>query len=52
PFARWVARLETRRQGFRGFDGLQVLALLAVEAFLMVCSVSNNLVQVNQLVSI
>uniref|UniRef100_M8B1Q9 E3 ubiquitin-protein ligase MARCH6 n=1 Tax=Aegilops tauschii TaxID=37682 RepID=M8B1Q9_AEGTA len=36
PFARWVARLETRRQGFRGFDGLQVLALLAVEAFLMV----------------
>ncbi|VAH11554.1 hypothetical protein VPH35_005307 [Triticum aestivum] len=36
PFAPWVARLETRRQGFRGFDGLQVLALLAVEAFLMV----------------
>ncbi|XP_037472970.1 probable E3 ubiquitin ligase SUD1 [Triticum dicoccoides] len=36
PFAQWVARLETRRQGFRGFDGLQVLALLAVEAFLMV----------------
>jgi hypothetical protein len=31
PFARWVERLEARRHGFRGFDGLQVLALVAVE---------------------
>ncbi|XP_047044872.1 probable E3 ubiquitin ligase SUD1 isoform X1 [Lolium rigidum] len=36
PFARWVARLETRRQGFSGLDGLQALALTAVEASLTV----------------
>ncbi|CAM0880841.1 unnamed protein product [Alopecurus aequalis] len=36
PFARWVARLEARRHGFRGFDGLQFLALVAVEGSLLV----------------
>ncbi|KAM0905656.1 hypothetical protein ACQ4PT_017253 [Festuca glaucescens] len=36
PFARWVARLGTRRQGFGGLDGLQFLALIAVKASLTV----------------
>nr|XP_051210612.1 probable E3 ubiquitin ligase SUD1 isoform X2 [Lolium perenne] len=37
PFAvRWVARLETRRQGFGGLDGLQFFALTAVKASLTV----------------
>ncbi|KAM0871711.1 hypothetical protein ACQ4PT_039197 [Festuca glaucescens] len=36
PFARWVACLETRRQGFGGLDGLQLLALTAVKASLTV----------------
>ncbi|XP_073362636.1 uncharacterized protein [Aegilops tauschii subsp. strangulata] len=36
PFSHWVARLEARRQGFGGFDGSQILALFAVEAFLVV----------------
>jgi hypothetical protein len=40
PFARWVARLETRRQGFSGLDGLQALALTAVEASLTVSFLS------------
>ncbi|XP_048552900.1 probable E3 ubiquitin ligase SUD1 [Triticum urartu] len=36
PFFHWVACLEARRQGFGGFDGSQILALFAVEAFLVV----------------
>ncbi|KAM3300683.1 hypothetical protein ACQJBY_041610 [Aegilops geniculata] len=36
PFARWVKRLETRRQGWRGIDGWQVLQLFTVEACLVV----------------
>uniref|UniRef100_A0ACD5T6N5 Uncharacterized protein n=1 Tax=Avena sativa TaxID=4498 RepID=A0ACD5T6N5_AVESA len=36
PFACWVERLEARRHGFRGFDGLQAIALHAVEASLWV----------------
>ncbi|XP_051224322.1 probable E3 ubiquitin ligase SUD1 [Lolium perenne] len=39
PFARWVERLEARRHGFRGFDGLQVLALVAVEVSSLVLTV-------------
>ncbi|KAM0893870.1 hypothetical protein ACQ4PT_024787 [Festuca glaucescens] len=36
PFARWVDHVETQLLDFEGFDGLQVLALYAIEAFLMV----------------
>jgi hypothetical protein len=42
PFARWVDHLETQLLDDEGFDGLQVLALYAIEAFLMVWLVLLN----------
>ncbi|XP_047043908.1 probable E3 ubiquitin ligase SUD1 [Lolium rigidum] len=36
PFTRWVQRMEARLHGLRGFDGLQVVALFAVEGLLWV----------------
>jgi hypothetical protein len=36
-FTRWLNRLEARLHGLRGFDGLQAVALLAVEGLSWVC---------------